>query len=150
MTGAKDSQPDEDTNITLAHAGDLRTIPRRAEHGFATAPQETSKRQKVSHSTTTGGVASPPSAFSRHGSRNEHEERETIQDPKFYKRSTPLREEASPRGEEPALRFSADQAPLRSPPPRATRHFPGARSSMADRRPGPCDLWYAMPAAPPE
>jgi len=84
MTGAKDSQPDEDTNITLRMQATCVDNRDGSSTVFATATQETSKLQKVSHSTTTGvsiATISLPSGTDR---AMRLQKRETIQDPKFY------------------------------------------------------------------
>lgn len=84
MTGAKDSQPDNDTNITLRMQATCVDNRDGSSTVFATATQETSKLQKVGHSTTTGvsiATISLPSGTDR---AMRLQKRETIQDPKFY------------------------------------------------------------------
>jgi len=84
LMGAKESQPDEDTNITLRMQATCVDNRDGTSTVFASAIQETSKLQKVGYSTTTGVsifTLSVPSGTSR---ELRVQRRETIQDPKFY------------------------------------------------------------------
>ena len=84
MTGTKDTQPDEDTNISLRLQATCVDNRDGTSTVFASAAQEVHKLQKVSYSTTTGvsiATISLPSGTDR---SLRLQSRETIQDPKFY------------------------------------------------------------------
>jgi hypothetical protein len=84
MTGTKDSQPNDETNIALRMQATCVDNRDGTSTVFASAAQETSTLQKVSYSTTTGVsiiTLSLPSGTER---ALRLQKRETIQDPKFY------------------------------------------------------------------
>ena len=84
MTGTKDMQPDEETNISLRLQATCVDNRDGTSTVFASAAQEVHKLQKVSYSTTTGvsiATISLPSGTDR---SLRLQSRETIQDPKFY------------------------------------------------------------------
>jgi hypothetical protein len=85
MTGYKDMQPDEETNVTLRMQATCVDNRDGSSTVFATASREVSKLQKVGYSTTTGVsifTFSLPSGTDR---SLRLQTRETIQDPGFYK-----------------------------------------------------------------
>jgi hypothetical protein len=84
MTGSKDSQPDEDTNVTLRMQATCVDNRDGTSTVFATAAREVSKLQSVSYSTTTGVSVFTLSLPSGTDKSLRVQTRETIQDPKFY------------------------------------------------------------------
>jgi hypothetical protein len=84
MTGTKDTQPDEDTQISLRLQATCVDNRDGTSTVFASAAQETHKMQKVSYSTTTGVSIATISLPSGSDKSLRLQKRETIQDPKFY------------------------------------------------------------------
>lgn len=84
MTGSKDSQKDDDTNITLRMQATCVDNRDGTSTVFATAAREVSKLQSVSYSTTTGVSIFTLSLPSGTDKSLRVQSRETIQDPKFY------------------------------------------------------------------
>jgi hypothetical protein len=84
MTGTKDSQPDDETNVTLRMQTTCVDNKDGTSTVFATATRETSKLQKVGHSTTTGVSIATISLPSGTDTVMRLQKRETIQDAKFY------------------------------------------------------------------
>ena len=85
MTGAKDSQPDGETNITMRMQATCVDNRDGTSTVFATAAREVSKLQRVSYSTTTGVSIFTLSLPSGTDKSLRLQSRETIQDPNFYK-----------------------------------------------------------------
>ena len=84
MTGYKDSQLDEETNLTMRMQATCVDNRDGSSTVFATASREVSKLQKVSYSTTTGVSILTLSLPSGTDKSLRLQTRETIQDPKFY------------------------------------------------------------------
>src|SRR5258706_4754752 len=84
MTGSKDTQRDDDTNVTQRMQATCVDNRDGTSTVFATAAREVSKLQKVSYSTTTGVSILTLSLPSGTDKSLRVQSRETIQDPKFY------------------------------------------------------------------
>lgn len=84
MTGSKDMQPDEETNVSQRMQATCVDNRNGTSTVFATASREVSKLQKVSYSTTTGVSVLTLSLPSGTDRSLRVQTRETIQDPKFY------------------------------------------------------------------
>jgi len=84
MTGTKDTQPDEETNITLRLQATCVDNRDGSSTVFASAAREVSKLQKVGHSITAGVSVATISVPSGTDRVMRVQKRETIQDPKFY------------------------------------------------------------------
>lgn len=84
MTGSKDMQHDEETNVTLRMQATCVDNRDGTSTVFATAAREVSKLQSVSYSTTTGISVFTLSLPSGTDKSLRVQTRETIQDPKFY------------------------------------------------------------------
>lgn len=84
MSGTKESQPDEDTNVSLRLQATCVDNRDGSSTVFATATRETSKVQRVGHSSTVGAWVATLSLPSGTDRRLSVQKRETIQDPKFY------------------------------------------------------------------
>jgi len=84
MTGTRDSQPDEDTNVAQRMQATCVDNRDGTSTVFATASREVSKLQKVGYSTTTGVSVLTLSLPSGTDRSLRLQTRETIQDPKFY------------------------------------------------------------------
>jgi hypothetical protein len=84
LTGTKDTQPDDETNITQRLQATCTDNRDGSSTVFASATREVSKLQRVMHSMTAGvwvATVSVPSGTER---VMRVQKRETIQDPKFY------------------------------------------------------------------
>jgi hypothetical protein len=84
MSGYKDSQSDEETNVTQRMQATCVDNRDGTSTVFATASREVSKLQKVGYSTTTGISIFTLSLPSGSDKSLRVQSRETIQDPKFY------------------------------------------------------------------
>lgn len=84
MTGTKDYQPDEETNVALRLQATCVDNKDGTSTVFATATRETSKMQSVGHSTTIGAWIATLSLPSGTDKMLRVQKRETIQDAKFY------------------------------------------------------------------
>jgi len=85
MTGTKDLQPDEETNISLRLQATCVDNRDGTSTVFASALRETSKMQTVAHSTTYGASIATISLPSGTDKALRVQRRETVQDPKFYR-----------------------------------------------------------------
>jgi hypothetical protein len=84
MSGYKDTQRDEETNVTQRMQATCVDNRDGTSTVFATAAREVSTLQKVGYSTTTGISVFTLSLPSGSEKRLSIQSRETIQDPKFY------------------------------------------------------------------
>jgi len=84
MTGTKDTQPDDETNITLRLQATCVDNRDGSSTVFASAAREVSKLQKVGHSITAGVSVATISVPSGTDRVMRVQKRETIQDPTFY------------------------------------------------------------------
>jgi len=85
MTGTKDLQPDDETNVALRLQATCVDNRDGTSTVFASATRETSKMQTVAHSTTYGASIATISLPSGTDKALRVQRRETIQDPKFYR-----------------------------------------------------------------
>ena len=109
MSGYKDQQKDEETNITQRMQATCVDNRDGTSTVFATAAREVSTLQKVGYSTTTGISVFTLSLPSGSEKRLSIQSRETIQDPKFYQGFYALVQQFA----------NEDVAQGRAPPPQA-------------------------------
>jgi len=86
MTGTKDYQPDDETNVALRLQATCVDNKDGTSTVFASATRETSKMQSVGHSTTIGAWIATLSLPSGTDRMLRVQKRETIEDPEFYRR----------------------------------------------------------------
>jgi hypothetical protein len=84
LIGAKDSQPDDDTNVTQRMQTTCVDNRNGTSTVFATASQETSKLQRVPQSVSAGVSIATVTLPAGSEKVMRPIRRETIQDPKFY------------------------------------------------------------------
>ena len=84
LTGTKDTQPDDETSVTLRLQATCTDNRDGSSTVFASATREVSKLQRVMHSITAGVSVATVSVPSGTDRVMRVQRRETIQDPKFY------------------------------------------------------------------
>lgn len=84
MTGTKDYQPDDETNVALRLQATCVDNRDGTSTVFASASRETSKMQSVGHSSTIGAWIATLSLPSGTEKMLRVQKRETIEDPGFY------------------------------------------------------------------
>ena len=137
MSGYKDTQSDDETNITQRMQATCVDNRDGTSTVFATASREVSKLQKVGYSTTTGISIFTLSLPSGSDKSLRVQSRETIQDPKFYNGFYALVQQfanediAQGRKAPPTQARREDDAP----PPQARREEDPSPRHMPDSAP---------------
>lgn len=135
MSGYKDQQTDEETNVTQRMQATCVDNRDGTSTVFATASREVSKLQKVGYSTTTGVSIFTLSLPSGSEKSLRVQSRQTIQDPKFYQGFYALVQNfanediAQGRNAPPPQAKQADDVP----PPQARREEPESPRHLPDQ-----------------